>query len=544
MDVRSQGHGRWAVPLLLVSSLLATPRAAAAASAPDVRAEIGVGGWVSPGEVVPLRIDVLSSSPIAGMLFVEVPSGIRGGLPVTHLLPLRLPGGGRHQAQLDIIVHDPRRPIVIGVRDGRGERARLELPVGAGRVVEGVVAALTREAAGLEFLAGTEEKRRPAYLTEAELPVRWQAYDAVDLLIVRDLDPRAVLPAQERALVEWVAQGGRLLVVVPQRLNLDEARWLRDLLPAGGRRTYGRGEVAVAPVDLFAPARRARGELRAQVLTLLARPGGPSLGGAALEGVLPTTRPLSGGTQLGLAILSLLYVVAVRVLLRRLGAARGGWILIAALIGSSTAALYTFAAGARSAATALAQISVAEMLGTLSHSSVTTYASIIAPYGGRFTVRVPDGVAARALHDAAVVHDEGAREIRGSAAGGQVSIIGRQIVTFRLGARRSAPDVLVVDRGAPRLQDALLYRQRQLYRLPSAPAGTIRLDPARWEPVDRPGTLGLDAAGRATDLLFRYLDRAPDATWLIGRIADERLGLRTERGAAGDAVRLVVMEVH
>ncbi|HLA24026.1 MAG TPA: hypothetical protein VJ206_01405 [bacterium] len=544
MSVRPRGHGRRAVLLLFVLVLLAIPSPGGAAPATEVRAVIGVGGWISPGEVTPLRIDVHSRAPIAGMLVVEVPSGIRGGLPVRHLLPLRLPAGGRQQAHLDVVVHDPRRPIAIVVRDARGERARQEVPIGVGRVVEGVVAALTLEAAGLEFLAGTEGKRQPTYITEAELPVRWQAYDAVDLLVLRDLDPRVVLPAQERALTEWIAQGGRLLVVAPERLSLNEARWLRDLLPSSGRRTYGRGVVAVAAVDLFAPARRARGELRTQVLALLDRPSGSPVADPALAGILPSTRPLSGGTQAGLAILSLLYVVAARVLLRRFGASRGGWIVIAAFIGASTAALYTFAAGARSAATSLAQLSVAEMLGTLNHARVTTYASIIAPYGGRFVVSMPDGVTARALNDAAVTYDEGAREIRGSAAAGQVSIVARQIVALRIGARHSAPDVLAIDRGAPELQRAVLYRQRQLYRLPPDLGGTIRLDPARWEPVDRPGTLGVDVPGRAMDLLFKQLDRSPDTTWLIGRVVDDRLGLRTGRGAGSDVVRLAVTEVR
>jgi len=526
------------VLLLLVLIPLAIPSSGGAAPAPELHAAIGVGGWVSPGEVAPLRVEVRSALPIAGMLLVEMPSGIRGGLPVIHVLPVRLPAGGRQQAQIDVVVHDPRRPIMIAVRDARAERGRQEVRIGVDLVVDGVVAALTREAAGLEFLAGTERKRQPAYITEADLPVRWQAYDAVDLLILRDLEPRLVVPAQERALVEWIAQGGRLLVVAPQRLNLNEARWLRDLLPSSGRRTYGRGVVAVAAADLFAPAHRARGELRTQVLVLLDRPSGSPVADPALAGVLPSTRPLSGGTQFGLAILSLLYIVAARFLLRRFGASRGGWIVIAVFIGASTAALYTFSAGARSAATSLAQLSVAEMLGTLKYARVTTYASIIAPYGGRFIVSVPDGVTA------AVTHDEGAREIRGSASSGQVSIAARQIITLRLGARQSAPDVLAIDRGAPALQRAVLYRRRQLYRLPPDLGGTIRLDPARWEPVDRPGTLGVDAVGRAMDLLFKQLDRSLDATWLIGRIVDDRLGLRTERGADGDAVRLVVTEVR
>jgi hypothetical protein len=549
--VRSPGHGRSAA--LLLSSLIflsfvfrfhVAPAAAAAGSTLDIRATLGIGGWVAPGEVTPLRVDIRSPSAVTGMLQVEVPSGIRGSLVTTHLLPLRLSAGGRQQAYIDLVVRDPRRPITIVVRDGRGERFSLVLPVGPGRIVEGIVAALTREAAGLEFVAGAEGKRRPAYITEDDLPVRWQAYDSIDLLIMRDLDPRGVLPAQARALVEWVSQGGRLLVVAPQRLNLAEASWLGDLLPPGGHRVYGRGVVAVAGEDLFAPARREQGELRAQVRAILDYPGAFSVADVALADPLPSTRPLPGRTQIGLAILSVLYIAAVRLVLRRFGAARGGWLVIAALIALSTAGLYAVASGARTAATSLAQLSVVEMLGTLDVARATTYASIIAPYGGRFAVSMPEGETARALTDAAVTYDDGKREIRGAAADGQLTVVARQIVPLRLRVRQPAPGLLAVDQIVPPLDGAVLYRGRQLYRLPQVAAGMIRIDPARWEPVDRQGTLGTDTAGRAMDLLFRQLDRIGGATWLVGRIADDRIGLRTSRGTGADTIDLVVMEIR
>jgi len=54
----------------------------------------------------------------------------------------------------------------------------------------------------------------------------------------------------------------------------------------------------------------------------------------------------------------------------------------------------------------------------------------------------------------------------------------------------------------------------------------------------------VDVAGRAMDLIFRQLDRTVDATWLVGPIADDRLGIRTERPAGDDAVRLAVIEVR
>jgi hypothetical protein len=510
----------------------------------EVHAGVGFAGWFAPGKIAPLQIDLRSPMPLAADLQVEVPSELRGGTPVTHVVPFRLPAGGRYQATVDVVVRDPRRPILLTVRDAHGERLRHEVPLGVARVVDGVVAALTDEAAGLEFLSGVDEKRRPAYLAEDALPVRWQAYEAVDLLIIRDLDPRAMAPAQEQALVEWIAQGGRLLVVAPHRLHLEEARRLADLIPSAGERAYGRGVVAAAPEDLFAPELRSRGALREHVAALLRRPAAPPVAPPVFADLLPATRPLPGATQVGLAGLSVLYILVLRAILPRVPARRLGWLGLVIVAAAATAAMYGVAAGARSAATSLAQLSVAEMLGTLPSARVITYASVIAPYGGRFAVRVPSGIEARPSGGGGVTYDAGRGEISGAAADGQLLLVARQIVPLRLQVRWSPSGALTMDPLGAGVQHAVLYRRRQVYKLPPEPAATITLDPARWEPVDRPGTLGSDVAGRAMDALFRRLDRAGDTTWLVGQIGDERLGLHTARGAAGDNVRLVVAEVR
>jgi hypothetical protein len=49
----------------------------------------------------------------------------------------------------------------------------------------------------------------------ASLPEAVAAYDAVDLVVVRDADLSALRPAQAEALVAWVEDGGRVLLVPP-----------------------------------------------------------------------------------------------------------------------------------------------------------------------------------------------------------------------------------------------------------------------------------------------------------------------------------------
>jgi hypothetical protein len=301
--------------------------------------------------------------------------------------------------------------------------------------------------------------------------------------------------------------------------------------------------VSVSTEDLFAPAMRGQGALRARVMMLLTRTAPASVAQPVLADVLPATRPLPSATQFGLAALSVVYILILRGVLPRVPTRRGGWIGLALVVAVATAAMYGVAAAARSAATSLSQLSVAEALGTLPSARVITYASIIAPYGGRFLVRVPGGIEARP-QTGGVTFDAGRREISGAAAEGQVLLVARQILPLQLQVRWNPAGILTIGRGGARLEHAVLYRRRQLYRLPSQPGGTITLDPARWEPVDRPGTLGPDVAGRAMDALFRQLDRAGDALWLVAQTSDDRFGLRTARGDSGDAVRLVVAEVR
>ena len=55
-------------------------------------------------------------------------------------------------------------------------------------------------------------KARVVYQNLDELPARWDALDAVDLIALRNLSLAPLRPEQMQALQQWVARGGRLLV--------------------------------------------------------------------------------------------------------------------------------------------------------------------------------------------------------------------------------------------------------------------------------------------------------------------------------------------
>jgi len=103
---------------------------------------------------------------------------------------------------------------------------------------------------------------------------------------------------------------------------------------------------------------------------------------------------------------------------------------------------------------------------------------------------------------------------------------------------------LVVTGRDPRPTHAFLYRRRQIHRLGEELHPRTVLDPARWEPVDRPGTLGTDLAARAAEWLFKQLQAAGGEAWLVGRSSDERVGVRLPDGRSGISAQLVVIPVR
>jgi hypothetical protein len=74
-------------------------------------------------------------------------------------------------------------------------------------------------------------KAQVVYQNLDELPARWDALDAVDLIALRNLSPAPLRPEQMHALQQWVARGGRLLVTGgPNWTHYTHPYW-RELVP-------------------------------------------------------------------------------------------------------------------------------------------------------------------------------------------------------------------------------------------------------------------------------------------------------------------------
>lgn len=569
---------------MLALCLLAVS-ATAGTAAPSVRiaVEVGFSGWIVPGVWIPIRVDVSSDQPLEGSLQVEIG-------PARYQRALAVPAGTPYRTTFHAVIPDPRRSLSVTIRDStESVVARHTVPVPRERIVSGVVVAVSTDAAGLEFLAGGTRRRAGAYLTERDLPDHWGAYEGVDLVVLRDVDERATTERQRRALREWVAQGGRL-VVTGERLLRQRFSWLTDLLPAevmaapaivpantlpglgpqsvavlrprsGAVRQpstgtplvvsapYGRGLVTIWAFDAFSPSVRAwsgRAALWRQVvpparLQPLAHPG--------LIDVIPTARALSGLAQLQIIMLVVAYVLFVRLALRRFTPRPGGWLVLTAVVAVFTLALYATATHARRAASALVQVSVVEATRAANLARVTAYVAVLAPYGGPYVLAAPEEMLLRPLTAAAFTSSpDGA--LRGDAAPGVMlfEVVGMVPMPIA-GAAVSTPsgiDLTVDNQTTLTLSAPSAYLNGQTHALPDiAGRASVTLGPGEWMPVDRNAATG-DFARDVRAWIAARLDgyTAPaiigyKTLWLLGEVRDPRLAVHLQ--GSGDQRGLDVL---
>lgn len=591
---RILGHGLLAVPLLcfLLTAPLRPADARAgpsAAAAARVDAEVGFSGWVVPNVWMPVRIDVAAETAFDGVVDVTVGSA-------AYRRPIQLSSGARQRLMLYVVISDPRRPLLVSLRD-TGDRpvAEQAIPLLRTRVAEGLVVALTADAAGLEFLTAEGRGLAGAYLREDSLPDHWAAYEGVNAVVLRDLDERAMSGGQRQALREWVAQGGRLLVTGERGLRQNQT-WLADLLPAmvspastvipSGAlpgmlfpqpaavllpkpgadvwparslpvvvsRPYGRGQVTAWAFDAFAPAVRSwpgRVRLWHQLLAggriqPLARP--------ALSDVIPTARTLSGGAQVQIVALSIFYILAVRFVLRRFATRRGTWLALGAVVVVFGILLYGVSAAARRAASTTVQLSVVEATGTQDLARVTTYVALLHPYGGAYVLTAPEGALIRPRPEAGPITSAAANTIGGEAAPGVLVFEAVQVISVPVHGRVRAPiDGLELEvengTGGP-LTSPAVFLNGQTQNLPDI-SGRLStpLPPGRWEPADRnaaTGAFGHDARAWIATRLDAY--RTPaiigyKTLWLLGDLQDPRLSVRLLGASNGRSLHLLLAPI-
>ncbi|MDQ7820129.1 MAG: hypothetical protein QN173_06370 [Armatimonadota bacterium] len=556
---------RVVVPLVALAAA-----SAAGQEAVEVRASAGWSGWVTVSGWIPLRVEVRTAVPIDGSLVVEVPSP-SGGPPMVFRRPVRLPSGGPHVLSVDIVLPTARRPPVVRLEAG-AIQARTEVDLRSSRVVDAVVLAVSREAAGLEHLGGAG-RLGPVYFRTDDLPDRWQQYASAAAVVLRDVDPEALTASQREALVQWVVQGGRLVLTGAERLLSLRAPWLEEMLPGQpvgvtttspedlpglppgipaallrprpgaevfpsparalmARWRYGAGIVTIWGWDAFDPRLRTwPGQAGLWREVLEAPAAAPVIGD--LSGALPATRPLPGSLPAALAALSAAYILLARAVLRRAGPGRYGWVAVLALSVAGASAMRAFSLSVRDAATAVVQVSVAERLPGTPWARVQGVVAVYAPYGARVRLRAPPGgVFAPAVHLPVAFEDPATAVGEVPPPGLQVGL--RQMVEFPVqGTLRERPEGLelsVRNLSGASIESPRIVRAGQVAALSRLTAdGTVILDPTGWRPVQRAPAPPARVPDRLLDEVLAALAAAPPAEgWLVGWVADERVVVRSD----------------
>lgn len=277
--------------LLISFLLLAGPKAFGAKEEPfNVDRFFGWGGYYRPMEWTPLEIGIttLLKEPFAGAIDVAVSQDEQNTLHVRHPfvvtadLPLHLPlvtkiaygasrcslrltdKNGRVQWKEDVDLWDFSSAVRPATSLGQND-----MLIGlVGKRGFGVLK-LPQEAA-CSFADLSEDQQGKVYIGDKVanmLPWDWTGFASLDLLILYDLDWDQLRPDQVRAITDWVAGGGRAVIVVgnlqlPQAVQktfgLDVASPRQLTLPAdllaGWRLDSGQGaSVLCSPVGLRSP---------------------------------------------------------------------------------------------------------------------------------------------------------------------------------------------------------------------------------------------------------------------------------------------------
>src|SRR5919106_3387808 len=245
-----------------------------------VEETIGFRETIKIGKWLPVTVTIRNDgAPVRGLLALEL-STISEGRPQPYITTLSqavdLPTQSRKRYTFVVMFRDFTHPLVIRLTDQSGVAVYTrEIDLRTLTSPDRLILVFSNEPV-LDSLASVSPgKARVVYQNLDELPARWDALDAVDLIALRNLSLAPLRPEQMEALQQWLARGGHLLVTGgPNWTHYTHPYW-RELVPL---KVTGMVEVATlqsleplvgvaTPEDIRLPILRTeaiRGEILAQ----------------------------------------------------------------------------------------------------------------------------------------------------------------------------------------------------------------------------------------------------------------------------------------
>jgi hypothetical protein len=202
----------------------------------SVEESIGFRETIKIGKWLPVTVTIRNDgAALRGLLALEL-STVSEGYPQPYTTTLSqavdLPTQSRKRYTFVVMFRGFTHPLVIRLTDQSGMSVYTrEIDLRTLSSPDRLILVFSNEPA-LDSLASVAPgKARVVYQNLDELPARWDALDAVDLIALRNLSLAPLRPEQMQALQQWVARGGRLLVTGgPNWTHYTHPMW-RELMP-------------------------------------------------------------------------------------------------------------------------------------------------------------------------------------------------------------------------------------------------------------------------------------------------------------------------
>lgn len=197
-----------------------------ACSSIDIDIEPGLGGYYRTQQWIPLKVILQNDDQsIQGTLSTDF-SGMK------YEISIDLPSKSRKQVFFYLYPTTPEREIKISlhsnksfIADGVSQLTELDQNI----IFVGILRSgnLTQS---YPFLEEREYPLRVINFTPEDLPEEWQGYDALDIIVVDNLNPALLSSGQKTAFKNWLFAGGKLLLYGHYPHSLD-TNFYEDLLP-------------------------------------------------------------------------------------------------------------------------------------------------------------------------------------------------------------------------------------------------------------------------------------------------------------------------
>lgn len=236
--MRSKYHPRsMHLALLLVALTLSLNglNAAHAQNQPAVTMTLQAGfdGYYEIGFWLPLRVTLENDGPpVEGRVEVHAPR-LNSGEAV-YAYPLSLPTASRKEATFYVFPEDSFNPLEATFVSSDGiVVARASLRLKANGDTDRLFGVLSETSSAFNLLAEIDPAdgaANVAQLKTGDLPDHVQAFEALDAIVISNVDAGLLTADQIAALKDWVAGGGRLIVTGGPNWQKTTTA-LRDLLP-------------------------------------------------------------------------------------------------------------------------------------------------------------------------------------------------------------------------------------------------------------------------------------------------------------------------